>query len=40
MVKGALGCLFTVVVFIIIIFILTHLSEIWELFEGILDGLG
>ena len=40
MVKGALGCLFTVVVFIIIIFILTHLSEIWQMFERILGDLG
>lgn len=30
------GCLFTIIGIIIIIFVLTHLSEIWSFLEGLL----
>ena len=33
-----MGCLISIVVLILIIFILTHLSEIWQFLEKILSG--
>ncbi len=31
------GCLFTIIAIILIIFVLTHLSEIWKFLEGLIQ---
>jgi len=34
-----LGCAFTILGIILVIFVLTHLSEIWRMLEGLLQRI-